>query len=110
VRSEEDGCWSGRARLDSPFENLELSPDAYKSKEIRACYAICLFSADKMIDAYSGSLVHKTFAMLLVSKVGTNWERVGLWTQPFKSEEEALYFDQWLRNSPTYETRGFWVA
>ncbi|KAB2107441.1 hypothetical protein AG0111_0g3773 [Alternaria gaisen] len=48
--------------------------------------------------------------MLLVSKVGTNWERVGLWIQPFKSEEEAQVFEQWLQSSPTYKTRDFWIA
>ncbi|CAN9325998.1 unnamed protein product [Alternaria alternata] len=109
VRSEEDGYWSERPYPDTPFESLELSPDTYESKETRTCYAIYLFSADRM-KSYNQSLVHKLFAMLLVSKVGTNWERVGLWIQPFESEEEAQLFEQWLQSSPTYKTRDFWIA
>ena len=110
VRSEEDGLWSGRARLDSPFKTLELSPGTYGSEEIRVCHAIYLFSADRMSDILDNSLVHNTFFMLLVSKVGINWERVGLWQPRFESEEEAQVFEQWLQSSPTYKTRDFWIA
>ncbi|KAF7677399.1 hypothetical protein GT037_004258 [Alternaria burnsii] len=110
VRSEEDGCWSESAYPDTSFESLELSPDTYASRETRMCHAIYLFSAGTMTDTDSSTVVHKLFAMLLVSKVGTNWERVGLWIQPFKSEEEAQVFRQWLQSSPTYKTRDFWIA
>ena len=110
VRTGEDDYWSYAARLDSPYENLELSPDTCESEETRTCYAIYLFSADTMRDSYENILVHNTFFMLLVSKVGTNWERVGLWMQSFESEEEAQVFEQWLQSSPTYKTRDFWIA
>lgn len=110
VRSEKDGCWSEAAYLDSPFEDLEFSPDAYGLKDTRICHVICLFSADKMTDLWADTIVYNIFAMLLVSKVGMNWERVGLWTPSFESEEEAEVFEQWLQSSPTYKTRDFWVA
>ncbi|CAN9328299.1 unnamed protein product [Alternaria alternata] len=112
VRSEEDedDYWSERTYLDTSLENLESSPDTYKSKETRTCHAIYLFSADRMRSARDFSLVHNIFSMLLVSKVGTNWERVGLWQQSFESDQEAQVFDQWLKSSPTYKTRDFWIA
>lgn len=109
VRSE-DNYWSERTYLDTSLENLESSPGTYKSKDTRTCHAIYLFSADRMRNARDGSLVHNIFSMLLVSKVGTNWERVGLWQQTFESEEEAQVFEQWLQSSPTYKTRDFWIA
>ncbi|CAN9285358.1 unnamed protein product [Alternaria alternata] len=96
--------------LDIPFENLDLSPDTYHSEEIRTCHAIYLFSADEMFDPYGDKFVYNIFSMLLVSKVGTNWERVGLWQPSFESEEEAQVFEQWLQSSPTYKTRDFWIA
>ena len=110
VRSEEEGCWSGLAYLDSPFENLELLPDTHGSEETRTCYAISLFSADRMIKTSGNTPLHNVFSLLLVSKVQTKWERVGLWWQSFESEEEAEFFEQWLHCSPTYKTRGFWIA
>ena len=110
VRSEEDGCWPKWVYLDSPFENLELSPDTHGSEETRTCYAISLFSADRMKKMSDFSLVQNIFTMLLVSEVGTNWERVGFWQQSFESEEEAKVFEQWLQSSPTYKTRDFWIA
>ncbi|RYN52394.1 hypothetical protein AA0114_g5147 [Alternaria tenuissima] len=110
VRSEEDGCWLEGTYLDSPFENLELSPDTYGSEETRTCHAIYLFSADRMRNFDVLSPVHNIFSMLLVSKVGTNWERVGLWQPLFESEEDAQVFEQWFQSSPTYKTRAFWIA
>ncbi|CAN9287341.1 unnamed protein product [Alternaria alternata] len=112
VRSEEDedDYWSERTYLDTSLENLESLPDTYKPKETRTCHAIYLFSADRMRSARDFSLVHNIFSMLLVSKVGTNWERVGLWQQSFESDQEAQVFDQWLKSSPTYKTRDFWIA
>jgi hypothetical protein len=110
VRSENDGYWSVDSYLDIPFENLDLSPDTYHSEEIRTCHAIYLFSADEMFDPYGDKFVYSIFSMLLVSKVGTNWERVGLWQPSFESEEEAQVFEQWLQSSPTYKTRDFWIA
>jgi hypothetical protein len=110
VRSEEDVYWSEWPYLDTPFESLELSSDTHGFEETRTCHAILLFSADRMRDTYKNSLVYNTFAMLLVSKVGANWERVGLWQPSFESEEEAQVFEQWLQSSPTYKTRDFWIA
>jgi hypothetical protein len=110
VRSEEDGSWSECVCLDSPFENLESSPDTYGYEEIRICHAIYLFSADGMKNRLDDTFVHRTFSLLLVSKVGANWERVGLWQPSFESEEEAQVFEQWLQSSPTYKTRDFWIA
>jgi hypothetical protein len=110
VRGEEYGYWWEEALLDSRFENLDLSPDTFRYQETRTCYAIYLFLADKMRRPHDDRHVRNTFAMLLVSKVGTNWERVGLWAPSFESKEDAQSFEQWLQSSQTYETRGFWIA
>jgi hypothetical protein len=107
-RSENDGYWSVGPLIDTPFKNLAL--DIRDSGGMRTCHAIYLFSADEMFEPYGNKYVHNIFSMLLVSKVGTNWERVGLWQPSFESEEEAGVFEQWLQSSPTYETRDFWIA
>jgi hypothetical protein len=110
VRGENDGYWPYIARLDTPFENLESSPDTHVYGETKTCYAIYLFLADKMGDTNENSIPHNTFSMLLVSKVGDEWERVGLWTPSFESGEDAEIFGLWLHCSPTYKTRDFWIG
>jgi len=45
--------WSEMARLDCPFESLELSHVGAAATETRACYAIFLFRAYEMKDRYN---------------------------------------------------------
>jgi hypothetical protein len=109
VRNEEDDCWEGDVELDNPFETIGLSHHIEEDIEVRICHAIYLFSASGL-DAPNVSLFGKTFALLLVSKVNTNWERVGVWIQSFPSEEGARVFETWLHEEATFQKRDFWIA
>jgi len=97
--------WSEMARLDCPFENLKFSHVGTGAIEIRTCYAIFLFRAVDMKDRYNEP-VETVFAFLLVSRIGTNWERVGLWLQPFKAKAGA----EDPPVSSSYKKRDFWIA
>jgi len=116
VRGGHDVCWSEMARLDIPFECLEYSHVGPNATEIRICYAIYLFRAYEMKDRYDEPM-DTVFAFLLVSKVGWDWERVGLWLQPFEAEAGAedppvitYMFVPWLSSSFSYKTRDFWIT
>lgn len=108
LKDAEGGYWPHEAGLDSQFESLELSHNTQTFEEARTCYAIHLFSAAEMKDRH-GVPVANVFALLLVAKLGTNWERVGLWQSVFSLKENARRFEGWLQGSSTYEMRDFWI-
>jgi hypothetical protein len=109
VRNEEGDCWEGDADLDNPFKTIELLYHIDEDIEVRVCHAIYLFSVSGL-DAPYVSHTKNTFALLLVSKINANWERVGLWTQSFPSKEEARVFETWLHEEATFQKRDFWIA
>lgn len=76
LRDTKPDYWAAEAALDSPFESLELSYDPDRPDEVRTCYAIHLFSSSKL-RRITIDIAQHVFAFLLVSKRGSQWERVG---------------------------------